>query len=254
MQGSELGYPLLAMPLSACTPRTPPVQCLLSWEPSARSSLSTPLVSSVWPPRFCLSSDHSAAISAPFNLVFAVSASLRPRFEASSPGVRGSAATAQCLWRSAALPSPALQVQAQARRGIAALLEARRPIHLLTHPVWSAILHDWQDPHSQHDVAEFALFAASALPIPCMQLKWQSRVTTDTGVEITEAGRTVTLGLDLTTMRHPDVQGLINHWSTQVITCAAVACSFTGCALPGSWQISGPCFMPVPYPPSCIQG
>ena len=124
------------------------------------------------------------------------------------------------MWSSWPIQHPALQVHAQARRGIAALLEARRPIHLLTHPVWSAILHDWQDPHSQHDVAEFALFAASALPIPCMQLNWQSRVTTDTGVEITEAGRTVTLGLDLTTMRHPDVQGLINHWSTQVITCA----------------------------------
>ena len=124
------------------------------------------------------------------------------------------------MWSSWPIQHPALQVHAQARPGIAALLEARRPIHLLTHPVWSAILHDWQDPHSQHDVAEFALFAASALPIPCMQLKWQSRVTTDTGVEITEAGRTVTLGLDLTTMRHPDVQGLINHWSTQVITCA----------------------------------
>ena len=57
-------------------------------------------------------------------------------------------------------------------------------------------------------------------PFLCMQLTWQSRVTTDTGVEITETGRTVTLGLDLTTMRHPGVQGLINHWSTQVITCA----------------------------------
>ena len=124
------------------------------------------------------------------------------------------------LWSSWPIQHPALQVHAQARPGIVALLEARRPIHVLSHPVWSAILSDWQDPHLQHDVAEFALFVASVLPIACMQLRWQSRVTTDTGLEITESGRTVTLGLDLTTMQHPDVQGLINHWSTQVITCA----------------------------------
>ena len=125
-------------------------------------------------------------------------------------------------WSSWSIQHPALQVHAQARRGILALLEARHPIHVLSHPVWSALLSEWQDPHSQHDVAEFASFAASALlvPINCMQLHWQSRVTTDTGVEITESGQAVTLGLDLTTMAHPDVQGLLNHWSTQVVTCA----------------------------------
>ena len=168
-------------------------------------------------------------------------------------------------WSSWSIQHPALQVHAQARRGILALLEARHPIHVLSHPVWSALLSEWQDPHSQHDVAEFASFAASALlvPINCMQLHWQSRVTTDTGVEITESGQAVTLGLDLTTMAHPDVQGLLNHWSTQVVTCAfseppslavSVACSFTGCALPGSRQIQGYGFMSAPTSSPCVQG
>ena len=87
------------------------------------------------------------------------------------------------MWSSWTIQHPALQVHEQARQGVLALLEARHPIHVLGHPVWSALLHEWQDPHSQHDVAEFALFAAAALPIACMQLRWQSRVATDTGVE-----------------------------------------------------------------------
>ena len=104
---------------------------------------------------------------------------------------------------------------------VQALLEAHRPLHVLSHPICSA-LRDWQDPHSQHDIAEFASFAASALSIDCMRMKWQSRVATDTGAEVTESGQAVTLGLDLTSMRSSDlhVQGLINHWFTQVATCA----------------------------------
>ena len=69
------------------------------------------------------------------------------------------------MWSSWTIQHPALQVHEQARQGVLALLEARHPIHVLGHPVWSALLHEWQDPHSQHDVAEFALFAAAALPI-----------------------------------------------------------------------------------------
>ena len=104
MQGSGPGSPLHAMLTSVCTPRPPPVQCLLSWGPSVRFSLPTPLAAFAWPSRFCFSSCCSAAVSAPFDLASAVSTSLRPRFEASSPGVRGSAATALCFWRPSALP------------------------------------------------------------------------------------------------------------------------------------------------------
>ena len=104
MQGSGPGSPLHAMLTSVCTPRPPPVQCLLSWGPSVRFSLPTPLAAFAWPSRFCFSSCCSAAVLAPFDLASAVSPSLRPRFEASSPGVRGSAATALCFWRTTALP------------------------------------------------------------------------------------------------------------------------------------------------------
>ena len=104
MQGSGPGSPLHAMLTSVCTPRSSPVQCLLSWGPSVRFSLPTPLAAFAWPSRFCFSSYCSAAVSAAFDLASAVSPSLRPRFEASSPGVSGSAATALCFWCPTALP------------------------------------------------------------------------------------------------------------------------------------------------------
>ena len=126
------------------------------------------------------------------------------------------------MWGSRPYKHPALQVHAQARQGVQALLEARRSLHVLSHPIWSLLFSDWQDPHSQHDIAEFASFAASALSLDCMRMMWQSRVATDTGAEVTESGHAVTLGLDLTSMQSPDlhIQGLINHWFTQVVTCA----------------------------------
>ena len=125
-------------------------------------------------------------------------------------------------WGSWPLKHPALQVHVQARPGVLALLEARCSLNVPCHPVCSLILSDWQDPHSQHDIVEFASFAASALSIDCMRMLWQSRVATDRGAEITESGNAVVLGLDLTTMRSSDlhVQGLVNHWFTQVVTWA----------------------------------
>ena len=69
------------------------------------------------------------------------------------------------------------------------LLEARQPYTILDHPCWRTQFRAWQNPQVQHDIAEFAGFAASALFIDCMFYAWQSRIRIGLSCEVIEAGR-----------------------------------------------------------------
>ncbi|CAE7564681.1 Pol [Symbiodinium sp. CCMP2592] len=105
-------------------------------------------------------------------------------------------------------------VTPDARVFIQSLLQVRNSTCLLELPDWLRFTRDWQEPHRQHDVAEFAQFLVSALGITNIMLQSQARVQTDQGIDILSTESSAVLRLPLTSAS-TDVQGLINLWSTR---------------------------------------
>ena len=77
---------------------------------------------------------------------------------------------------------------------------------------WSHLTRAWQEPHRQHDVAEFAQFLGAALRITHVEVHWQARLQTLAGIDIAASESTSVLRLPLASSAH-DIQGLINCWS-----------------------------------------
>ncbi|CAE7255404.1 Eci1 [Symbiodinium sp. CCMP2592] len=105
-------------------------------------------------------------------------------------------------------------VTPDARLLIQSLIQVRNNVCLLDLPHWLRFTRDWQEPHRQHDVAEFAQFLVSALGITNVMMHFQARVQTDQGIDILPSESSAVLRLPLTA-GSTDVQGLINLWSTQ---------------------------------------
>ena len=118
------------------------------------------------------------------------------------------------LWSCWPLSHPDRQVSPQARSFIQLLLQARTPVCLPNLWGWSHLTRAWQEPHRQHDVAEFAQFLVGALDITHVEVHWQARLQTFAGIDIAASESTSVLRLPVIPSAR-DIQGLTNGRSNQ---------------------------------------
>ena len=111
-----------------------------------------------------------------------------------------------------------------------------RRVSLPSLRVWQSITFDWQDPHSQHDAAEFLGFLSPALVSTSDAGRWEARLSVDPSTPDALPHQVVDHGqmwpLVLTTALSPAAEGanraewtlqsLIIRWRNQVVQHAAV--------------------------------
>ena len=86
-------------------------------------------------------------------------------------------------------------------------------VHSLSTMHWVQLMQEWPHPTAQHDIADLVHFLRTRLPLHNMLVHWFALVESSEGVQIRDQCTDALLCLELGPA--VDLQGLINHWSTQ---------------------------------------
>ena len=100
----------------------------------------------------------------------------------------------------------------------------RLPIKLLQQLPWQLLLQGWQNVHQQHDAPELVMHLLPRLQVSNLEGRWEARVCTERGLQITDAGR---LHAPLIMFPHPGdilyLQRVIDQWHLQAAVHALVS-------------------------------